>query len=133
MDVHVGSPMPWTNDARTTSSVMPIGLADPTTLEVSGSGAEIPMGVSGAEIPMGASSVEIPMSVSGVEIPMGVALSLGDLDPSTLVPARIVASINALPLGYPCGSSFGFSVLLVKFAGTCISCYLLFANGCSVC
>lgn len=53
MDVHVGSLMPRAKDARATSSIVLVGPADPTTLEVSGSGAKIPMGVSGAEIPMG--------------------------------------------------------------------------------
>jgi hypothetical protein len=87
MDVHVGSLMPRTNDVGATSSIMPIEPSEPTTLELSGSGAEIRMGTSSAEIPMGA---------SGAEIPMGVALSLGDLDPLTLVPAHTMASVNAI-------------------------------------
>lgn len=45
MEVHVGSPVPRIEDAWATSSVMPICLADLTTLEVSGSGARILMGV----------------------------------------------------------------------------------------
>jgi hypothetical protein len=38
MDVHVGSPMPRTDDVLITSSVVPIGPASPATLEVSGHG-----------------------------------------------------------------------------------------------
>lgn len=126
MDVHVGSLMPRTNDVGATSSIMPIEPSEPTTLELSGSGAEIRMGTSSAEIPMGA---------SGAEIPMGVTLSLGDLNPSTLVPARIVAYVKAIAFGgVSVVLTLGFPyVLLVKFAGTCISCYFVFANGCSVC
>jgi hypothetical protein len=75
MDVHVGSPMPWTDDVVVISSVVPIGPASPATLEVSGHGTGDPMDVPGAEVPMG---------VSGVEIPMGVALGLDDLVPSML-------------------------------------------------
>jgi hypothetical protein len=69
MDVQVGSPMPRIDDVVATSSTLPIGpgLGDPTTLEVSGSGAGIPM---------------------------GVALCSGDLEPSTLVPASLVASAD---------------------------------------
>jgi hypothetical protein len=78
MYVHVGLPMPRAEDAGATSSIVLVGPADPTTLEVSVSGAEIPMGVSGAKIPM------------------GVTLSLGDLDPSTLVPAQTMVSANAI-------------------------------------
>jgi hypothetical protein len=70
MEVHVGSQMPRNNDIVETISVLPIEArrADPITLEVSG---------------------------SGVGILMGVALSLGDLEPSALVPASPVASIGA--------------------------------------
>jgi hypothetical protein len=62
--------MPQNNDVVETISVLPIGPSpvDPTTLEVSG---------------------------SSVGIPMGVVLSLGDLEPSTLVPASLVDSIGA--------------------------------------
>jgi|UPI0002208CA7 hypothetical protein len=90
MDIHVGSSMPWTGDVVVTNSIVPIGPPNPTTLEVSGSGAKIPMSVYGIEFPMG---------VSGVEIPMGVMLSLGDPDPSTLVPAETVASTNVIASG----------------------------------
>jgi hypothetical protein len=87
LNVHVGSPMPQTNDVVVTSSAMPICPADPTTLEVSGSSARILMGVYGTEFLMG---------VSSVEIPMGVVLSLRDPDPSMLVPAQTVASTNVI-------------------------------------
>jgi hypothetical protein len=90
MDVHVGSPMPRTDDVVVTSSVVPIGLADPTTLEVSGLGTKNPMGVPGTEIPMG---------VSSIEIPMGVALSLDDPDPSMLDPTHNAASVNVISFG----------------------------------
>jgi hypothetical protein len=105
------------DDAGAMSFVMPVDPVDPTTLEISGFGAEILMGASGAEIPM------------------GVTLSLGDLNPSTLVPARIVAYVKAIAFGgVSVVLTLGFPyVLLVKFAGTCISCYFVFANGCSVC
>jgi hypothetical protein len=69
MDVHVGSLMPWIDDVVVQSSIVSIEPADPTTMNISGSGAENPMGV------------------AGVEIPMGVTLSLCDPGPSTLVPA----------------------------------------------
>jgi hypothetical protein len=64
---------------------------------------------------------------------MGVALSLGYLDPSMLLPASTVASANAITSGCLSGSSFGLFILLVEFVDTCISCYLAFANGCSIC
>jgi hypothetical protein len=74
MEVHVGSSLPRTDDTVATSSVLPIGAGpgDKTTLEVSGSDAGIPM---------------------------GVALSLGDLEPSALVPASIMASADAAASG----------------------------------
>lgn len=87
MGVHVGSPMPQTDDVVVTSSVVPIGPADQTTLEVRCSSTKNLMGVSSAEFPMG---------VSSVEIPMGVVLSLRDPDPSMLVPAQTVASTNVI-------------------------------------
>jgi hypothetical protein len=66
--------MPWTDDVVATSSILPIwpGPSNPTTLEVSGSGAGIPM---------------------------GIALSLGDLEPSVLVPASPVTSVGAAASG----------------------------------
>jgi hypothetical protein len=47
MEVHAGSLMPWIDDVVATSSALPIrsGPADPTTLEVSGSGARILMDI----------------------------------------------------------------------------------------
>jgi hypothetical protein len=53
MDVYVGSLMPRIEDAVVPSSIVPIKPADPTTLEICGSCAKIPMGVCGVEIPMG--------------------------------------------------------------------------------
>jgi hypothetical protein len=53
MDVHVGSVMPRIDDVVVQSSIVPIEPADPTTMEISGYGAENPMGVAGVEIPMG--------------------------------------------------------------------------------
>jgi hypothetical protein len=53
MDAHVGLLMPNIDDVVVTSSVVPIEPANPTTLEISGSGAENPMGFSSAENPMG--------------------------------------------------------------------------------
>jgi hypothetical protein len=76
------------------------------------------------------------MGASGVEIPMGVTLSLGDLDPSMLLPASTVASANAITSGCLSGSSFGLFILLVEFVDTCIRVTLhllmgvLFANFC---
>jgi hypothetical protein len=62
MEVHVGYPMHQIDDAMATSSVLPIGPspADPSTLEVSG---------------------------FSVGILMGIALSLGDSEPSGVVHA----------------------------------------------
>jgi hypothetical protein len=74
MDVHVGSPMPRINDDVATSFVLPVepGPTDPTTLEVSGSNAGIPM---------------------------GIALSLGDSKPSMLVLASLVSSVGGAAYG----------------------------------
>lgn len=70
MEVHVGSLMPQIDVVVAMSSALSIrpSPGDPTTLEVSD---------------------------SSVGIPMGVALSLGDLEPSALVPASLVASMDA--------------------------------------
>jgi hypothetical protein len=69
MEVHVGSPIPRTHDVVAISCVLSIGpaLADPTTLEITGFGARIPT---------------------------SVARSLGDSEPSALVPASPVASVG---------------------------------------
>jgi hypothetical protein len=87
MDVHVGSPMPWTDDVMVISSDILIGPAGPATLEVSGHGTEDPMDVLSAEDLMG---------VTRVEIPMGVALSLDYRVPSMHDPAHNAASVNVL-------------------------------------
>jgi hypothetical protein len=101
MGVHVGSPMPQTDDVVVTSSVVPIGPADQTTLEVRCSSTKNLMGVSSAEFPMGVSSVEIPMGVSGAEIPMSVTLSLGDRILQRLYLLKPGLLLMSLPLGAP--------------------------------
>jgi hypothetical protein len=50
MDVHVGSPMPRSDDVVVTSFDLLVGLAGPATLEVSGHSTEDPMGAPGVEI-----------------------------------------------------------------------------------
>lgn len=81
MDAHVGLLMPRIDDVVVTSSVVPIEPANPTTLEISGSGAETPMGFSSAKNPM------------------GVALSLCDLGPSTFIPTQTMASDDFITSG----------------------------------
>jgi hypothetical protein len=62
MDVHVGSANVRSDEAVATSSNLPVSLAGPATLEVSGHGTETPMGVPGVEIPMGATlSLDYPI------------------------------------------------------------------------
>jgi hypothetical protein len=79
--------MTQTNDVVVTSSVMLIGPAGPTTLEVGGHGTEDLMGAPVAEIQMAKSRVEIPMSV---------ALSQDESVPSMLDPAHNAVSVNVL-------------------------------------
>jgi hypothetical protein len=120
MEVHVGSPMPGTDDVAVTSSDLLIGLAGSAALEVSGHGTEDPMGA------------------PRVEIPMGDAHSLDYLIPLMPGPARDVASIGVLSsrstsillaLGFPlflsillvCTSlRYNASVNGVLFADFCI-------------
>jgi hypothetical protein len=80
------------------------GLANPTTLEVSGSSARIPM---------------------------GITLGLGDLEPSAFVPTSLVASVGVVAF-YRClgCTSFGSSSFLSELLGTCLwnSHYLAFSQ-----
>lgn len=101
MGVHVGSPMPQTDDVVVTSSVVPIGSADQTTLEVRCFGTKNLMGVSSDEFSMGVSNVEIPMGVSGAEIPMSVTLSPGDRILQRLYLLKPGLLLMSLPLGAP--------------------------------
>jgi hypothetical protein len=96
MEAHVGSSMPRIDNFVATSSDLPIGPgpADPTTLEVSGSSAGIPM---------------------------AIALGLGDSEPLAFVPASLVASMGVAAfwgcLGCTSFGSSGFPSELVGRGG----------------
>lgn len=113
---------------------MPIEPANPTTLEIRGSGVGNPMGVSGTEIPMGVPDAEVLMGVSDAKVLMGVALSLCDLGPSTLVPAQTSTSANIIASRSTSAvPGLGFPLFLSNLQVLYVQCYIAFTNGCSAC
>jgi hypothetical protein len=137
MEVQVASPMPRIDDAMATSSIMPIrSYPDgPTTLEVSSSSAGKTLAFPLVEK---ATPGQIPEDVattsSDVRIPMGVALCLGDLEPSALVPTSLLAYADVATYGGVLAASAlalpvflaNLQVVAMGFAFTCIFQWVLY-------